>query len=240
MATAVAQNRVRVVGAGFTLFTFGGQVVTFCQEVQTNTPRLVAPPSYIQPLDEPYPVEIIVPPAATAGSIVLNLIELFGSGGHVSKVWDRLGANITNNSGLPFGAYSASSFGVNNTSAFINLTNNTPGVGPFGGAVDIVDIAIRQAQLDPSQMAITKIVRPLSAGDQAPAYTEDYVGCVITDVTDGENVQVGSKEVFKQITVAYRYLTRNGVPSQAFAQRDGQIANITPSQGAASPQGTLP
>lgn len=238
MATATAQQRVRIAGASLTLLTFGGQPITFLEQVQHQSPTPVAAPSYIQPMDEPYPVEILIPPAATGGTIVFNMIELFGSGGHASKVWDRLGANVGAGSGLPFG--SISNNGIGNTSSVIGLINNTPGIGPFAGAVDIVDIIIRQAQIDPSQLSISKIVRPLSSGAQAPSYTEEYIGCVITNVEDGETVAVGTKEVIKRITVAYRYLMRNGQPSQAFAQRDGQNVSITPSLGATAPGGTLP
>lgn len=224
MATsAITQNRVRVAGAGFTLFTFGGQPITFCEQVAYTSPRPVAPPSYIQPMDEPYAVEILASPAAQPGQLVLNLFELFGSGGHASKAWDRLGASVGNASN-PFGPLSQS--GLGNVSTL--LQNLTPGNGPFAGAVDIVDIFIRQALMEPQQMQIVKIIRPLSAGNNAQPYTEEYNGCIITDVVDGEQVAVGTVEVIKQITVAFRYLSRNGVVSQAFAQRDGVHASITP------------
>lgn len=222
--TATTQNRVRIAGAGFTLFTYGGQPITFCEQVQHQSPRPVAQFSAIQPMDEPYPVEILTPPAAGPGQLTLNMFELFGSGGHASKAWDRLGAAVGTASN-PFGGLVNS--GQGNVSTL--LPNLTPGNGPFAGAVDIVDIFIRQAQLDPTQMQIVKIIRPLSAGANAPAYTEEYVGCMIVDVADGETVQVGTVEILKQLTVAYRYLTRNGVPSQAFAQRDGVQSNIVAS-----------
>lgn len=220
--TAIKQNRVRVGGSGFTIFTFGGQPITFCQQVAHTSPQFVGNgASAIQPLDEPYPVEIITPAAAGMGQLVLNLYDLFGQGGStgvngVSKVWDRLGAAVGSGLQAPFGALSQS--GVGNVSTV--LPNVTTGTGPFTGLVDIVDIAIRQAQLDPTQMQIVKYVRPLSAGGNVRPYFESYVGCIITSVVDGEQIDVGTLEVLKQITVAYRYLTRNGVVSAAFAQRD--------------------
>ena len=228
MATsAITQNRVRVAGAGFTLFTFGGQPITFCEEVRHTSPRPVSQFSAIQPMDEPYPSEILVSPAAGPGQLVLNMFELFGSGGHASKTWDRLGATVGSASN-PFGALINS--GQGNVSTL--LPHLTSGNGPFAGAVDIVDIFIRQAQLDPSHMQIVKIIRPLSAGANAQPYTEEYVGCQIVDVVDGENVAVGTVELLKQITVAYRYTTRNGVPSRAFAQRDGVATQVTPNASA--------
>lgn len=223
--TATVQNRVRVVGGGLTLFTFGGQPIAFCEQVQHNSPRPVSQFSAIQPMDEPYAVELLNAPAAGPGTLTLNLFELFGSGGFASKVWDRLGANVgTSGSQNPFGTFN----GIYNTSSYLqNLTIGQKGSGNGGGyflgAVDIVDIFIRQAQLDPSQLQIVKIIRPLSAGGQATPYTEEYNGCMIVDVVDGETDAVGTVEIIKQVTVAYRYVTRDGNPSQAFALRDGAL-----------------
>jgi hypothetical protein len=210
----------------FTVFTFGGQPITFCQQVQHTSPQFVgqgfAP---IQPMDEPAPVEILTPAAAGPGQLVLNLIDLFGKGGStgvsgVSKVWDRLGATVGGGLQAPFGALSQS--GTGNVSTV--LPNVTSGNGPFAGLVDIVDIAIAQAQLDPSQMQIVKYIRPLPVGGQAvQPYFESYVGCVITNVVDGEQVDITTLQIMKQITVAYRYLTRNGVPSRGFALRDAAL-----------------
>ena len=142
--------------------------------------------------------------------MVLNLIDLFGTGASgvagVSKIWDRLGANVGGGTAAPFGQSSLSS---------INL--NGSGSGPFAGLVDIVDIAITQAQLDPTQMQIVKYIRPLPVGGQAVhPYFETYVGCTITNVTDGESIDITTLQIIKQITVAYRYLTRNGQKNQAF------------------------
>lgn len=226
MSTSAAkQNRVRIGGSGYTVFTFAGQPITFCQQVAHTSPQFVGNGvSAIQPMDEPYVVEILTPAAAGMGQLVLNLFDLFGKGGAgvagASKVWDRLGASVGGGLQAPFGNLSQS--GVGNVSTV--LPNVTSGNGPFTGMVDIVDIAIRQAQLDPTQMQITKYVRPLGVGGgSVTPYYETYVGCVITSVVDGEQIEVGTLEVLKQITVAYRYLTRNGQVSQAFRLRDAAL-----------------
>ena len=95
------------------------------------------------------------------------------------------------------------------------------------GAVDIVDIFIRQAQLAPSQTEVVKIIRPLGAsgpaGSPIQPYTEEYHGCVITNVQDGEQIAIGTMEVLKQITINYRYMTRNGNPSIAFKVSDNPL-----------------
>src|ERR1035437_8818293 len=111
--TALPQNFVRRGGSGFTIFTFGGQPITFCQQVAHTSPRPVGQgASAIQPMDEPYPVEIITPAAAGMGQLVLNLFELFGSGGAASKAWDRLGASAGGTATVPF----AGGLTPNNTS----------------------------------------------------------------------------------------------------------------------------
>lgn len=217
MATATPQNFVRRGGSGFTLFTFGGQPIAFCQQVAHTSPRPVGQgASAIQPMDEPYPIEIITPAAAGMGQIVLNLFELFGSGGKASKVWDRLGVGANKLGGNPFGQ-----IGQTDTSQFLNLNS---GGGVFTGAVDIVDIFINQAKATPQSMSVVQIIRPpqLPSGSGTPYFIQ-YVGCVITDVQDGEQIDVGTLEVIKQITVAYRYPLRDGTPSQAFAQRDALL-----------------
>lgn len=174
----------------------------------------------IHPLDEPYAVEIVTPVAAKAGQLVLNLFELFGSGGAASKVWDRLGAKVP-------GGSPSSMFGTFNSAEPASLSSTqivTGDDGIFNGAVDIVDIFIAQAKAEPSKLNIVKYIRPLGAGGSNLQYTEEYHGCVITNVIDGEQVEVGSLSVIKQITVMYRYATRNGVASKGFALRDGALS----------------
>jgi hypothetical protein len=221
MASAAnPQTRVRVAGSGFTIFTFAGQPISFCQQVQYTSPQFVGNGvSAIQPMDEPYAVELLTPAAAGPGSLTLNLFELFGSGGAASKVWDRLGAPIGSGTGSPFGGTGVTNGSIYDTPSALGASTN-----PFNGLVDIVDIAIAQAQVDPTQMQIVKYIRPLPTyGNTLTPYSEEYNGCVITNVTDGENVEVGTLEIIKQITVSFRYVTRNGKPSQAFALRDAAL-----------------
>lgn len=227
MATSVPTNYVRRGGSGWTLFTFAGQPIAFCQQVAHTSPRPVGQgASAIQPMDEPYPIEIITPAAAGMGTMTLNMFELFGQGGKASKVWDRLGYGASNGA-LPFGALGAGQGQ--------GLAGNLPGQGLpnagasnfFAGAVDIVDLFIRQATIAPQHMQVVQIIRPPAnpaSGATPPApYFLQYVGCVITDVQDGETIDVGTLEVLKTLTIAYRYVLRDGVPSAAFSNRDNQL-----------------
>ena len=75
MATASVKQRFRVVGSGYTLFSYNGQNINFCQEVQDTPPQPVAPPQPVQPIDAQHPLEIAVPSAAGAGQLTLTIIE---------------------------------------------------------------------------------------------------------------------------------------------------------------------
>lgn len=212
-------NRVRVGGSGFTIFAFGGQPIVFCQQVAHTSPQPVGNGiSAIQPMDEPFPVEVITVAAAGMGQLTLNLYELYGQG-TTSKVWDRLGSSIKGGGGIGSNPFGATNY--LNQSSMVQLNQD----GVFQGATDIVDIFVRQAQANPSQLNITKIIRPLAttSGGTTSPYVEHYHGCVITNVIDGEQIEVGTLEVIKQITVAYRFVTRDGKSNPAFALRDAAL-----------------
>lgn len=204
------RNRVRVGGSGFTLFTFGGQPIAFAQQVQHTSPTPVGPgPVAVHPMDEPYPVQVITPAASGMGSLTLNLYELYNS-----KVWDRLGSRL----GYEDGAAA-------NNSPFPGGSNNlTFGDSILAGAVDLVDVFIRIAEQPAGTVNVVKYIRPpMLGGTQGNPYSEEYHGCVITNIIDGESIEVGTMEVIKQVTVAYTHMTRNGVRSKAWDYRDRPI-----------------
>jgi hypothetical protein len=210
---ATARARVRVGGSAFTIFTFRGQPLAFCQQVSHTTPQPVGPgPVAIQPMDEPAPVQVITAAAAGMGSLTLNMIELYGS-----KVWDRLGAEV---------GYKGTNTPYVGTSAYTTQTSSI-----FNGAVDITDIMIRVAEEAPEDMSVVKYIRPPKlAGDTVSPYSEIYHNCVIMNVLDGEQVEIGTMEVIKQITVGYTHMTQPGRGfqatgrSKAFWYRDRPLA----------------
>jgi hypothetical protein len=219
--TASNPNRVRT-GGILTTFNVFGAPIAFCQQVAYQSPQPVGQgASAIQPMDEPVPIEIITPYAAGMGQITLNLYELFGYGGNSSKVWDRLGVG-------PAGTSTAGSVDEGGSFATTSLGSGSGGV--FASAVDIVDIFILQAQMDPSALKVVKYIFPLSVGG-APGQqintliTEEYNGCVITNVIDGEQIDVTTLEIIKQITIGFRYVTRGGDPGLKFGLRDNALSN---------------
>lgn len=216
--TSASHSRVRTGGSGFTLFTFAGQPIAFAQQIEHVSPQPVAAPVAIHPMDEPYPVQVITPAAAGMGSLTLNLYELYNS-----KVWDRLGAQAGD---------------ISDGDAFSGV-NQFGGAQPFGGAllsgaVDIVDIFIRIAAAPPGSVNVVKYIRPPALGGalggSAGFYAEQYHGCVVTNVTDGEQINVGSMDVIKQVTVGYTYMTRGSKKSAAWSNRDVDLGD--PNRGA--------
>jgi hypothetical protein len=202
------RNRVRVGGSGFTVFTFGGQPIAFAQQVSHTSPTPVGPgPVAVHPMDEPYPVQVLTPAASGMGSLTLNLYELYNE-----KVWDRLGSQVGVPNTNPFGGS-----GSNNLDLSL-------GQRILSGAVDLVDVFIRIAEQPPGTVNVVKYIRPpLLGGTTGAPYSEEYHGCVITNVLDGEAVEVGTMEVIKQITVGYTHMTRNGRRSKAWDYRDRPI-----------------
>jgi hypothetical protein len=87
------------------------------------------------------------------------------------------------------------------------LMNRLPGA-PGEGATDMVEVFSRVANTaDP--IYVTKLIMPpkLRGKTMAP-YTYTYHNCVITDIGDGETIEVGTMEVLKTITIAYTHTTR--------------------------------
>lgn len=179
---------VRVGGSGFTVFLWNNIPIPFAQQVSHTSPQPVGPgPVAVQPIDEPYPIQVITPAAAGMGSLTLNLYELYGQ-----KVWDNLGG------------------------------------GYLRGATDIVDLFIAMASAS-NEATVTKLIRPPRLrGTTGKSYAEIYHGAVITNVVDSEQIETGSMEILKQITVGYRYMT-NTLPKTkntggGFAFRNGSLS----------------
>lgn len=175
-------DRVRVGGSGFTVFAFQGQALAFCRQVAHTSPQPVgAGPTPIQPMDSRYPLQIITPAAAGMGSLTLDMYELYGQ-----QVWERLGAG----KGTATGGSTVGTI--------------------FNGAIDIVDVFIKQAASATPIQVVKYIKPPTLRGANLRTYTEEYHNVVITNIVDGEQIEVGTMEVLKQITLAYTHMTRGG------------------------------
>lgn len=173
-----AGYRTRVPGSAFTVFTWQNNVIGFAQQVAYVSPTPVGTGATpIQPMDTPYPIEIVTPAAQTIGTITVSMFELYNK-----KVWEQLAG--------------------------------------LAGAPDLVNIFIRVAAFGIGGIQMSKVIRPplltgvtptnpLSASDLTSitqgntSYGEIYQNCVITNVEDGETIDIGTMFVAKRITLAY-------------------------------------
>ena len=89
------------VGGGYTFFSYNGKPLVYVDVVRETAPRPVAAPQAIQPLDQPYPVEIALPAALEAGTIEITFREQWNQ-----EVWEQLGAAFVNKQDL-LGVFSA-------------------------------------------------------------------------------------------------------------------------------------
>lgn len=175
--------RTRQGGSAFTVFLWQGNVIGFANQVATVSPTPVANPTPIQPIDSPYPVEIVTPAASTIGTMTLQLTELYNQ-----KVWERL-AGLSGSPNLVNIFIRMASFGLTNQGQGISLAKlvSPPplqGVNPAQGNID---------------GQITSNI--------PGQYGEIYQNVVITNVEDGETITIGTVLLNKNITIAYTNYT---------------------------------
>lgn len=180
-ATTNQPGTFRVGGSGFTAFWWSGQVIGFSQQVSHQSPQPVAQPVAIQPMDQQYPMQIIVPAAVGPGTLQVQLFEMYNS-----KVWDRIMA----------------------------ITDAISGIGTAGAKrqyADLSEIFLRLSALN-KPINASKIIYPPNAGQRGGPkvrhYAELYHNVMITDIRDDEQIQIGTMEVIKNMTMMYTYMTR--------------------------------
>jgi hypothetical protein len=171
----------RVGGSGFTAFWWAGSVIGFAQAVSHQSPQPVAAPVAIQPLDQQYPMQILVPAAIGPGTLQVQLFEMYNQ-----AVWDQI----------------------------MHITDTTAGIGTAGTKTiynDLSEVFLRLSALN-KPITASKIVYPPNAGvrggPKVKHYAELYHNCMITDIRNDENIQIGTMEVVKNMTIMYTYMTR--------------------------------
>jgi len=75
----------RVAGGGYTTFHFNGQPLLYVDVLRETAPQPVARPQPVQPLDSPYPIEIAFPAALQAGTMDVQIREVWNA-----EVWAQL------------------------------------------------------------------------------------------------------------------------------------------------------
>jgi hypothetical protein len=85
--------KVRVVGSGYSTFTYAGQIIAFLEQVDDSGQRAFsdagAPYQFIQPIGAMHPTEIATSRVLQGGTLNLTIRELWNT-----YVWEQL-ANLT-------------------------------------------------------------------------------------------------------------------------------------------------
>jgi len=79
----------------------------------------------------------------------------------------------------------------------------------IAGEIDLVNIFIKIAEIGEDIQVVKLITPPKIRGIPGDPYAERFHRCVITNVEDGETIEVGTMEITKRITVAYTHMTRD-------------------------------
>lgn len=171
----------RVGGSGFTVFHWEGRPIGFAQTIAHQSPQPVAAPVAIQPLDQRYPLEIITPAAVGPGTLQVQLYEMYNN-----KVWDEI----------------------------MRVVDNTHRQGVQTNRLskynDLVEVFIRLANIGRG-IQCTKIVYPPNKVQRVKSqyYADTYHNCKITDIRDDEQIDIGTMDIIKNMTIQYTHSTRN-------------------------------
>ena len=183
MATPARQFRIG--GSKFTVFHWGNDLIAHCNQVAHTTPAPVADAVVIQPIDARRPLEIVTANAVGMGTLVLEIVELYGR-----KIWEELTSLATAiNSGN----------GVDGIAQNANTRNEN-------NKTDLADIFNAVAS-SANPISVTKYVYP-PAGSKESNYTEQYFNCVISNFQDGETITIGTMQLYKYITINYTHYKR--------------------------------
>lgn len=102
-------------------------------------------------------------------------------------------------------------------------------IADIAGEIDLVNIFIKMAAIGEDVQVVKLITPPTVRGITPPSYAERFHRCVITNVEDGETIEIGTMEITKRITVAYTHMTRDGAnANQATAMAYGRRDKVEP------------
>ena len=168
----------RVAGSGFTVLHWQGQPIAFAQTISHQSPQPVAAPVAIQPIDAQRPIDIVTPAAIGPGTLQVALYELYNE-----KVWDKIMRIVDNGQ---------------QANDFRTLYN------------DLADVFVRLANIDRTRgISVARVIYPPTMfGNRQRRYADVYHNCKITDVRDDENIDIGTMDIAKVLTIQYTHTTR--------------------------------
>lgn len=179
--TSTTPQLFRVGGSGFTAFHWEGQVIGFAQTIAHQSPQPVAAPVAIQPMDQRYPLQIITPAAVGPGTLSVQMYEMYNR-----KVWDQIMEVVDRN------------HTQGEQSNRLSVYN------------DLVEVFIRLANIGRG-ISCTKVIYPPNKvqATKSQFYADTYHNCTITDIRDDEQIDIGSMEIIKSMTLQYTHSTRS-------------------------------
>ena len=154
----MAEPKTRIGGSGFTTMLYKGSRLAYLQTVVDTPPRGVGDVTPIQPIDEPVPLEIVIPAAVGAGTLQCTFFELWNE-----PVWSML-----------------------------------PGLEGTNNLLDVL-----KRQMTTGEITMRKIIKSPSGIMRAKVYH----GVVITDVNEGEQINISTMSLPKTLTMMYTYST---------------------------------
>jgi hypothetical protein len=75
---------------------------------------------------------------------------------------------------------------------------------------DLVQVFIQLAAQNNPITCMKVVAPPVLRGAQPRTYADVYHNCVITNIDDSENIEIGTMEIVKSMTISYTYMTRYG------------------------------
>lgn len=198
---ALTDVRTRILGSSYTVWTALNSPILWCVDIEHESPRTVADPVPIQPLNYIRPAEILVPRAISYGRIVMNVIETYGH-----KPWEYLNGFFPSN-------------------AFTTPSENQG----FSDLADVLNYM--QDQLTDSnaksQIELYRIIRtPASNGAAKPWYVTHFEGVRITDIRENEKANTNAMQNNLQITAMYTRKVDSQISAATVASLTGVNATV--------------
>lgn len=172
-------TNIRIGGSGLTVFQWNNQPIAYAQSVIVQDATPVAPPSVIQPLDQPRPLEIVTAQAIGAISLQVQLFERFNS-----KVWDQMMDVIDQGNGREYN----------------DLADVFNRMSELGRGVTASKVVYKSTNVNSSNPA---------GQSGVVAYTDVFHNVKITDVRDDENIDISTMEIIKSIGMMATHKTRS-------------------------------
>jgi hypothetical protein len=177
--------RTRIIGSSYTVWTANSKPIIWCVDIDHESPRTVADPVPIQPLNYIRPAEIIVPRAISYGKITMNVIETYGN-----KPWDYL------NGFFPDKSYNSTSEDNQTFSDLADVLNYMQDQLTNSDASSLIEL-YRIIRTPGSSTSVK------TAGSANPWYVTKFEGVRITDIRENEKANTNAMQNNLQIECMY-------------------------------------